>query len=55
MYQSIPVFLDIVKLADFQRKNADVSKTQAVCHVINRFLDLLEVRYNCVTFLHCRI
>ena len=42
MYQSIPVFLDIVKLADFRWKNADISKTQGVCHVINRFLDLLE-------------
>ena len=35
--QSISVFLDIVKFADFQRKNVDVSKTQGVCHVIHIF------------------
>ena len=38
--QSIPVFLDITKFADFRRKNADVSKTQGRCHVID-ILDLL--------------
>ena len=38
--QSVPVFLDITKFADFQRKNADVSKTQGFCHVID-ILDLL--------------
>ena len=31
----ISVFLDIAKFADFQYKNADVSRTQGVCHVIN--------------------
>ena len=35
--QSIPVFLDITKFADFQCNNADVSRTQRVCHVIYRF------------------
>ena len=35
--QSIHVFLDIAKFADFQRKNADVSNTQGVCHVIDIF------------------
>ena len=32
---SISVFLDIAKFADFRKKNADVSRTQAVCHVIH--------------------
>ena len=31
---SIPVFLDILKIADFWSKNADVSRTQGVCQVI---------------------
>ena len=35
--QSISVFLDIPKFADFQWKNADVSRTQGVCHVIHIF------------------
>ena len=32
--QSIFVFVDIAKFADFRRKNADVSRTQGMCHVI---------------------
>ena len=35
--QSISVFLDIAKFADFWWKNANVSRTQAVCHVIYIF------------------
>ena len=35
--QSISVFLDIAKFADFLRKNADVSRTQEVRHVIHIF------------------
>ena len=35
--QSMSVLLDIVKFADFWRKNADVSRTQEVCHVIHIF------------------
>ena len=37
MYQNtiISVFLDIAKFADFLLKNADVSRTQVVCHVIH--------------------
>ena len=35
--QSIPVFSDILKLADFRWKNADVSRAQGVCHVIYVF------------------
>ena len=33
--QSISVFLDIAKFTDFQGKNADVSRTQAMCHAIH--------------------
>ena len=33
--QSISVFLDIAKFADFRLKNADVSRTQGVCHAIH--------------------
>ena len=32
--QSISVFLNIAKLVNFKRKNADVSKIQGMCHVI---------------------
>ena len=32
--ESIAVFLDKAKFADFRLKNADVSRTQEVCHVI---------------------
>ena len=35
--QSIFVFSDIAKFADFQWKNADVSKTQEVRQVIHNF------------------
>ena len=35
--QSIPVFLDITKFADFRRKNADLSKIQGACLVIDIF------------------
>ena len=34
--ESISVFLDIAKFADFRLKNADVSRTQGVCHVIHK-------------------
>ena len=33
--QSISVFLDIGKLADFQWKNPDASRPHEVCHVIH--------------------
>ena len=36
--QFISVFLNIAKFADFRRKNADVSRTYAVCDVIYIFL-----------------
>ena len=32
--ESISVFLDITKIANFRWKNGDVSKTQSVRHVI---------------------
>ena len=35
--QSISVFSDIAKFADFQWKNADVTTTQGMCHMIHRF------------------
>ena len=35
--KSLPVFLDITKVAYFRWKNADVSWTQEVCHVIHMF------------------
>ena len=36
--QSISVFLDIAKFADFRWKDADVSRTQSVWHVIHTFV-----------------
>ena len=38
--QSISVLFDIAKFADFRWKNADVSRTQGVCHVIHIFFGL---------------
>ena len=35
--QSIPVFPDILKIANIRSKNADVSRTQGMCHVIYIF------------------
>ena len=32
--QSVTIFPDISKFANFPLKNADVSRTQGVCHVI---------------------
>ena len=34
---SISVFLDMAKFADFRWKNANVSRTQSVCHLIHIF------------------
>ena len=33
--QSISVLFDTTKFADFRSKNADVSRTQGMCHVIH--------------------
>ena len=38
--QSISLIFDVAKFVDFQWKNADVSRTQGVCHMICKFLDL---------------
>ena len=35
--QSISVFLDMTKFTDFRLKNADVNRTQGLCHVIHIF------------------
>ena len=35
--QSISIFLDITKSADFRWQNADVSRTQGVCHMVYIF------------------
>ena len=40
--QSVSVFLDMTNVADFRRKNADVSRTQEVCHVIYIFFRSLN-------------
>ena len=32
--QSITIFLNITKVADFRRKDADVSRAQGLCHLI---------------------
>ena len=54
--QSVSVFLDVAKVADFQWKSADVNRTQGVCHVIHTFFgSSLGKLYNCAMFHHCRI
>ena len=35
--QSVPVFLDVTKVADFRWKSGDVRRTQEVCHMIYFF------------------
>ena len=35
--QSISVFLDIAKFAEFQLNYVDVSRTDGVCHMIHTF------------------
>ena len=39
--QFLFVFLDITKIADLRWENADLTRTQEVCHVIIYFLDSL--------------
>ena len=36
--QSVSVFPDIAKFADFRGKNANVRETERVCHAIHIFL-----------------
>ena len=37
--QSVSLFLDVTKFADFQWKNADFSKTKEVCHMNHIFFE----------------
>ena len=53
--QSVSVFLDITKLANFWLKNANISRIQGVCHMIYIFVDPLWVRCNCAKFHHCKM
>ena len=53
--QSLSVFLDITKFADFQWKNADVSRNQGVFHVIHIFFGFSLGKVNCAMFHQCRI
>ena len=38
--QSVSVFLDMAKFADFRQKKDDVSRTQGFCHVIHTIFGL---------------
>ena len=49
------VFLDLAKFAEFRWKNADVSRTQGVCHLIHIFFGSSLGKYNCSKFNHWRI
>ena len=53
--QSLSVFLNITKIADFWVKNADVTRTQGVCHVIYTFFrSSLGKLYKCAKFYYGR-
>ena len=51
----ISAFLDIKKFANFRRKNADVSRTQGVRHMIHKFFESSLGKVNCAKFHYCRI
>ena len=53
--QSIFVFLDIVKAADFNEKMLCQQNSRIVSRNLLYLLDRLFVRYNCAKFHHCRI
>ena len=53
--QSVFVFVDIAKFYDFRRKNADVSRTQGMCHVIYIPFGSSLVRYNFAKFHQRRV
>ena len=53
--QSISVFLDIAKFADFRWKMLMSAELKGCVTWFIYFLDLLWVRYNCAKFYHCRI
>ena len=52
--QSISVFLDVVTFADFQSKNADVSRPQGVCCVIQIVFES-TLGNKCAKVHHCMI
>ena len=53
--QSVDVFLDIARFADFRWKLADVNETQGVCHVFHIIFGIFKAIYNCAKFHHRRI
>ena len=53
--QSIPVFLEVTKVADFRRKNTGVSRIKEVCHVIYIFFESFSDKVYCAKFHYCRI
>ena len=53
--QSIHVFPDILKNDDFRRKTLMSAELKGCVTLFMYFLDLLQVRYNCVKFHQCRI
>ena len=53
--QSISVFLDIGKFADFQWKMLMSVELWKCAKWLIHLLDLLYVRYSCAKFRHCRI
>ena len=50
--QSISAFLDITKVAKYRLKNADVERTQGLCHVIYMLFGSFLRK---VCYYHCRI
>ena len=53
--QSMIEFLGITKVADFCWKDAHVSRTQKVCHVIYKFFGSFLNNVNCAKVHNCRI
>ena len=53
--QSIPVFLDIAKFANFRWKMLMSAERKRQVTWFKYFLHILEVRHNCAMFHHCRI
>ena len=53
--QSISVFADIAKFADFWWKNADFSRTEETCHVIHIFFGSCLGKVLLCQVHHCRI
>ena len=51
----ISAFLDITKLANFRWKNAGISRTQGVRHVIHKIFGSSLGKVNCAKFHYCRV